>query len=724
MLSRAFAYEARRLVVAVTIAILVVAPAAALPGVAPGRAEAAAPVSYAATIADARAAARDLLVTTAADSMSVALVNGSRIAWRETFGVADRSNGARPTDTTMYGIGSVSKMFVTIAVMQLVDAGTVSLDTPVVTYLPTFRMADPAYTGITVRMLLDHSAGLPGSDYYNTLTTAPNPDYMARQFLAGLATERLKTTPGSMSVYCNDCFTLAELVVQAVSGVPYDQYVTVRIFAPLGMTHSRFPTEAFADDTYAHAYTGPDATTATPQEFVNLYGSGAVWSTPSDMAKLATMLMAGGVYAGHRILSAAAVAEMGRNQLGTTLDPAPLNSFIYGLGWDTVREPGLAAVGVGAWMKGGDTQVYHATLMVAPDPRVHLAVVVESVGFAISSTAVETLAERIILHALVDNGTLKKMPAILGATKLAARTPTAAQVAAIVGVYGSSGNTFRVTADASGALALSLLAAGAWTPLSSVPITLRSDGAFWASNAKGTSVRAVTGWGRRYLDLRERAGYGHYRFDLLLGERVLPARPLSAAWEARLGKTWLTVTDVPTSSNWGSPPSIGIVGIPDLPGYVGMSGDGGGNGGATLLDARTSDSLGAMFLVIPMAQGRDLADVAFSMRGSEEWLRTGSAVARPKASVPALATGANAVTIGVEGYAEWRSVAATSTMGVSGATAWKLYDAKLAVIAEGVGSATSVAAPAGSYLELFGKAAAGVTVTVGAAAVPAATATP
>lgn len=114
-------------------------------------------------------------------------------------------------------------------------------------------------------MLLDHSAGLPGSDYYNTLTTAPNPDYMARQFLAGLATQRLKTTPGSMSVYFNDCFTLAELVVEAVSGEAYDEYVTDRIFVPLGMTHSRFPTAVFADDAYAHAYTDATTRTASPR---------------------------------------------------------------------------------------------------------------------------------------------------------------------------------------------------------------------------------------------------------------------------------------------------------------------------------------------------------------------------------------------------------------------------------------------------------------------------
>jgi len=358
--------------------------------------------------------------------------------------------------------------------------------------------------------------------------------------------------------------------------------------------------------------------------------------------------------------------------------------------------------------------------MVAPGAK--LSAIVESAGFTASSTKAEDLAERMILRAMVERGDLRKMPTVLGATKLPTRTPTAAQVAAIVGIYGAGGATFRVTADASGGLTLSTLALGAWMPLSTVKMTLRSDGGFWAPNDKGTSIRAVTGWGRRYLVLRDRAGYGHYRSDILLGQRVLPGKPLSAAWEARLGKTWLTVTDVPTSTNWGAPPAVVIVGIPDLPGYVGMAGD--SSGGATLLDPGSSETVGAMFLVIPTMQGRDLADVVFFQRGTEEWLRTGSATARPRASVPVLASGANAVTIGTEGYAEWRSFGAAATFGVAGAAAWKLYDGALAVVSSGVGDASSVAATAGAYLEVFGKAGAAVTVTVTAAPVPQPTATP
>ncbi len=81
--------------------------------------------TYTATIADARSAANALLSQTGAASMSVALVDGDRIVWRGGFGYANVATQAKPQASTMYGIGSVSKMFATVATMKLVDQGLV-----------------------------------------------------------------------------------------------------------------------------------------------------------------------------------------------------------------------------------------------------------------------------------------------------------------------------------------------------------------------------------------------------------------------------------------------------------------------------------------------------------------------------------------------------------------------------------------------------------------------
>jgi CubicO group peptidase (beta-lactamase class C family) len=239
-----------------------------------------------------------------------------------------------------------------------------------------------------------------------------------------------------MSVYCNDCFTLAQILVARVSGISFPAYVTQAILAPLGMDHSRYPTTTFAPGATARVY---DATTGVtgPQEYLGLYGSGGLFSTPADMARVASVLMNGGVYAGRRVLSAASVAEMGRDQTHGSLDPTAINGFVYGLGWDTVREPGLAKVGVTAWYKSGGTNDYVAGLLVAPKAR--LAVVVESAVPMAHAYDAETLAQRVVIHALVERGSLAALPRALGATTLAQRTPTQAQLDAVTGTYLNEG---------------------------------------------------------------------------------------------------------------------------------------------------------------------------------------------------------------------------------------------------------------------------------------------
>src|SRR5205823_6091268 len=145
-----------------------------------------------------------------------------------------------PTHSTMFGVGSVSKMFATIAVMKLVDRGVVDLDTPLVTYLPAFRMASSGYENITVRMLLNHSSGFPGTDYRNADIRSPVPGYVD-QVLQTLSMSRLKDPPGYMSVYCNDGFTITAALVEAMTGKSYVQLVQDEILTPLGMANTRYP---------------------------------------------------------------------------------------------------------------------------------------------------------------------------------------------------------------------------------------------------------------------------------------------------------------------------------------------------------------------------------------------------------------------------------------------------------------------------------------------------
>jgi len=438
---------------------------------------AAATTSYKATIKDGCAAAQALLGQSGAASLSLALVSGDRIVWQEAFGYADKATSTPPGPDTMYGIGSVSKMLATVAAMKLVDQGKIELDAPLALYVPEIARVFPVYGQITIRMLLDHSSGFPGSTYGDAITGVYFPGYL-QKMMDALATERPKTTPGYMSVYCNDGFTLVEALVPAVTGKTFAEYVQDEVFTPLGMDHSAYPLEPFAPDTYAKAYAGD---VARPRESLNVLASGGLYSTPTDMGRLGTMLMNGGVFNGTRVLSADSVAEMGVDQTLLSFNPVPSNAARYGLGWDTVTQPGLRAVKVTGWAKGGDSIDYHAAFIVAPQAR--LAVTVIGVA-PLGSGGLETLGERILLHALVDQGTLRRLPKPIPAAAPPVKTATDAQLAAMEGVWAMNQPVFRIAASASDpqALVFSVLSADGWHPAGD-SLRLRTDGRFHIDGA-------------------------------------------------------------------------------------------------------------------------------------------------------------------------------------------------------------------------------------------------
>ena len=222
---------------------LLVAGALVFPLVIPGAGAAeAAPATLAET---AQTAAQAALTTGGAQSIQYAVWQDGEIILTGHAGDYSRTENRALTDDMLYGIGSVSKAYTAAAVLNLAEEGKIDLDAPVTAYLPDFTMADERYTDITVRMLLNHSSGLPGSTTANGFLL-DDPDTLAADtLLEELSGETLKADPGAFSVYCNDGFTLAELVVEAVSGMDFDAYVRQAILEPAGLDNTWFPGEDF-----------------------------------------------------------------------------------------------------------------------------------------------------------------------------------------------------------------------------------------------------------------------------------------------------------------------------------------------------------------------------------------------------------------------------------------------------------------------------------------------
>ena len=688
--SRLSVRPARRLVVAFsTAALLAVSFVGAAPATAAER------PSHAATVAVAEAGMRQLVDAGSVDSIGVSISTTDALVWAGDAGAIDEQGTPRST-STMNGIGSVSKMFATTAVMQLVDQGKVGLDQPVVKYLPQFTMRSPQYRQITVRMLLNHTAGLPGTAYRNGFTSQPWKGY-ADLVLKNLATSTLKTTPGAMAVYCNDCFTLAGEVVAEVSGLSYPAYVKRNILAPLGMTDSMFVTSTLPPEGSA-ARVFADGK-MLPLEVTNVHASGGLMSTATDMAAFGRMLLGKGTLNGTQVLSPQSVAEMGRLQTATTLDPMPDTLTAYGLGWDTVRELNLSSVGVRAWMKGGDTTDFHSGLIVAPEAG--LTVFVSGAGQRFSSAIAEALGEEIMLNALAERGDITAVPSRLGTDQPPAAQPTEDDVNAMLGIYlGTPTIGVRFTRGDGDTLIGATLAGGAW--VNPVPLTFRADGAWWPQTEQVRSFRSVTGWSRTYLVLSTPDGYGAVMGNLVIGQRVEPSGKTAAAWTKRLG-TYVTVSDGFTSTVWTTIGPVGVFSqIPDLPGYI----DAGTN---APVDAHAPNA-GTMFLQVPGLFGRDMDDVVVLPNG---YLRMGSSVIRPLATVPVVAAGRTSVMIGRDGWAEWAKVDAASTVSVQGARAWRLASADLRPLAAGTKTMVDRAVAADTYLIVFGEPGQRVTVTVG-----------
>jgi CubicO group peptidase (beta-lactamase class C family) len=657
---------------------------------------------YTLTIEEGRAAAIDIMKKTGASSLSLAFINEKRLIWSETFGLSDKDSKTALTVDTMYPVCSMSKMVATIAAMKLVDQGQISLNMPVVNYIPSFSMLSPEHKNITIRMLLNHSSGLPGADYRNAVSASPLPFSYSEQILETLSTQRLKHAPGYMNVYCNEGFTLIEQLVLAVTGRSYEQFVQEEIFDPLDMNNSRYPLDYFPDGSFAKIHEGD---TPLPQLFVNDFASGGLYSTPTDMAKLAMMLINNGKIGKVKILSEESVNEMSVDQTIANFNPVKSYAWSYGLGWDTVLQPGLGAVGSIGWLKTGDFQRLGTVMAVEPSAK--LAVIIMGASGTFSSRSATVIAERILLKALAEKKFIAEMPALLELSSRPEKTPTNEFLDSISGHYASNEAFMRVQRES---VSLNVGYYNAATSEWNNAITglkLRDDNLFTSDNDPYTSFSFKIADGRQYLVIRTICGYGHYQDDLIYAQQITPEGTLPAAWSRRLDKKWLMTNEHPEFSMKWDFPVLQLYSFNNLL-LVKTT-------GLQVVDPFYDDFRAGMMLLIPQQYGKELDDTVVEVYGEEEWIRFGSYLYRPEETIPELISGSQTISIGAQDLSEWRSIDSTKAMRTvtvspfTGDGQWKIYDKNFVLIETGKGT-KGLSLSGGRYYFLFHDTA---TVTVG-----------
>ncbi len=289
----------------------------------------------------------------------------------------------------VYCIGSVSKVYVTTAVMQLADKGLVNIDAPVTDYIPDFKMADPRYTKITVRMLMNHTSGIMGTQFgnmelYNDNSMVPNDE-----FIAAFAGQRLKADPGEYACYCNNGFELLRIIVENVSKMSYTEYVDKYISANLGISNTGTPFDMFGREDAVVVFNGK---LPSEYEYCMAPGSGGIYATASDVAEFGSAFWTGD----NRLLSESAKKNMATRW--TESDSDYLDGS--GLGWDFVEELSYQEQGVKVIGKGGDVGTMHASLLVVPDNEISVCVLTSG-G---SSMYAQFVAEALIDVALEEQG--------------------------------------------------------------------------------------------------------------------------------------------------------------------------------------------------------------------------------------------------------------------------------------------------------------------------------
>jgi CubicO group peptidase (beta-lactamase class C family) len=289
---------------------------------------------------------------------ALGIVKGDKIVHLQGFGDADDS-GREVTAQTPFKIGSTSKSFTALAIMQLVEDGKVDLDAPVQRYIPSFRVADPeASKHITVRNLLNQTSGIP---------TAAGLTYMYKDDSGKDALENevraardveLTHSPGKVHQYSNLNYTALGLIVQMVSGQPYEQYIKEHILAPLDMNN----TYMFVPEAERHGLaTGHQFWFGLPFPGGGLHynraitPAGLITSDSRDMSRYLIAQLNGGRYEGAQVLSAEGINQMHRG----TADRGGGSS--YGMGWIDAKMDDVPIV-----MHNGDPGDFHATMILVP----------------------------------------------------------------------------------------------------------------------------------------------------------------------------------------------------------------------------------------------------------------------------------------------------------------------------------------------------------------------
>ena len=326
--------------------------------------------------------------------LSIAIVESGEIVYARGFGFSDIASGVNATPRTLYGIGSVTKSFTALAIMQLLEQGKLRLDDAVEKYVPL--KLRPFGAPVTIHHLLTHSSGVPDLGYADAFLSGVLgydnswfPVASAEDVMAFMkdANEWAVAKPGERFFYLNEGYVLLGYIISKLSGLSYEEYVRLRILEPLRMTRTFFSkVDVEKDNDKATPYIVDKEGKHNPSRFpYGISSDGGLISNVLDLSNYLKMCLNKGEFEGKPLLN-----QKNFDLLVEPHAPVPDGIFgklAYGYGWGIT--PNFCELKLVS--HGGSVGVYTSYVAYLPDRKLGVSVLANSGGLE-STIALYALA--------------------------------------------------------------------------------------------------------------------------------------------------------------------------------------------------------------------------------------------------------------------------------------------------------------------------------------------
>ena len=360
-------------------------------------------------------------------AFSIALVDDQKVIWAEGFGYADPDKKIVATAETVYRIGSVSKLFTDIGVMQLVERGQLDLDAPVQKYLPDFHPHNPFGTPITLRQLMSHRSGLlrepPIGNYFD-----PS-ELSLGAMVQSLNDTTLVYAPETHTKYSNAGVAVVGYLLQKQSDQPFAAYLRQAVLDPMGLRNSAFQPQPELIQKLAKAYmwSYDGLSFQAPTFELGMAPAGCMYSTVLDLARFESVLFNQGRGPNVQVLKPETLQKMWTPQFAQ-----PGATSGYGIGFRISQLEGHREIGHGGAIYGFATQ-----LAALPDEKLGVVTVttIDAANAVTSHVAQEALQ---LMLAAKQHSPLPEIPA---ATLISSE-----HIRQVAGRYGQGQDTVDLSA--------------------------------------------------------------------------------------------------------------------------------------------------------------------------------------------------------------------------------------------------------------------------------------